>query len=109
MWLPRPLIIISGPAPVENQPPVAVAGVDVTSGKAPLVVSFDSSASIDPDGTIVSYEWDFMDGNFSTQANPSHEFTIPNKYLVTLTVNDDQGSTKSDQVEITDRKGRKVK
>jgi len=48
MWLPRPLIIC-GPPPVENQPPVAVAGADVTSGKAPLVVSFDSSASIDPD------------------------------------------------------------
>ena len=95
------------PTPIENQPPEAVASADVYSGKAPLLVTFNSSASIDPDGTIVSYEWDFMDGSSSTVANPSHEFTIPNKYLVTLTVTDDQGLTNSAQVEITVRKGKR--
>ena len=98
---------ISGPPPIGNLAPEAVASADVTSGKAPLMVIFDSSASTDPDGTIDGYSWDFGDGSFSTDAKPAHEFTIPNKYLVTLTVTDDQGLTKSDQVEITVRKGGK--
>ena len=92
---------ISGPPPAtENQPPVAVAGADVTSGKAPLVVAFDSSDSSDSDGTIAGYSWDFMDGRFSTEANPSHKFTKTGTYEVTLTVTDDQGTTASDSITI---------
>ena len=66
---------ISEPPLAQNQSPVAVASADVYSGKAPLVVTFDSSSSSDPDGSIVGYDWNFMDGSVSTDANPSHEFT----------------------------------
>ena len=48
-----------------------------------------------------------MDGSVSTDANPSHEFTTPDKYLVTLTVTDDQGLTSFAEVEITVRKGKR--
>ena len=92
------------PPPVQNEPPEAVAGANVYSGKAALMVIFDASASTDPDGTIVGYSWDFNDGSFSTAVNPSHEFINPGKYLVTLVVTDDQGLTSSTQVEITVRK-----
>ena len=56
---------ISEPLPAQNQQPVAVASADVYSGKAPLVVSFDSSASADSDGTISClllgfYGWKFQ-------------------------------------------------
>lgn len=98
---------ISEPPPASNQPPVAVASADVYSGKAPLVVTFDSSASTDPDGTIIGYSWNFMDGSFSTEPNPSHEFTIPDSYPVTLTVTDDQGMQASSTITITVRKGRR--
>ena len=100
---------ISGPPPAQNQPPVAVASADVYSGKAPLTVVFDSSASTD-DGTIVGYSWDFMDGSFSTfstTANPSHEFITPGTYLVTLMVTDDQGMQASSSIKITVRKGKR--
>ena len=70
---------------------MAVASANVYSGKASLVVTFDSSASTDPDGTIVGYSWGFMDGSFRTEVNPSHEFTTPDTYSETLTVTDDQG------------------
>jgi probable HAF family extracellular repeat protein len=96
---------ISGPPPVENQPPVAVASADVTSGKAPLLVNF-SSASSDTDGAITGYSWDFMDGKFSTKANPSHKFTKTGIYGVTLTVTDDGGMTASDSVTINVMKKR---
>lgn len=92
--------------PTENQPPEAAAGADVYSGKAPLLVTFDSSGSTDPDGTIVGYSWDFNDGGSSTDANPSHEFTEPGTYLVTLTVTDDLGMEASSSITIRVRKGK---
>ena len=85
---------------------MAVASADVTSGKAPLVVTFDSSASTDSDGTITGYSWDFMDGRFSTEANPSHKFTKAGTYEVTLTVTDDGGMTASDFITINVTKKR---
>ena len=98
---------ISGAPPVENQAPVAVANADVTSGKAPLAVTFDPSASEDFDGTITGYSWDFPDGSFSVEAIPSYEFTVPGSYQVILTVTDDQGATASDPITITVRKGKR--
>lgn len=98
---------ISAPPPAQNEAPVAVASADVISGKAPLIVTFDSSASDDPDGTIIGYSWDFMDGSFSTEANPSHTFTSTGTYSAALTVTDNQGMAASDIITITVRKGKR--
>jgi probable HAF family extracellular repeat protein len=98
--------MISAQSPATNQAPVAEAGADVTSGKAPLLVAFDSTGSTDPDGTITGYSWDFMDGRFSTEANPSHKFTKAGTYGVTLTVTDDQGATASSIITINVTKKR---
>ena len=61
------------PAYVKIQGPKAtILGLPV-SDCAPLTHTFTSSAtSIDP---IVGYQWDFGDGNTSTQATPTHTFT----------------------------------
>ena len=98
---------ISEPLPVENQRPVAVADANVTSGKAPLTVSFNASASSDPEGSIAAYEWDFMDGKFSSETNPVHVFNNPGKYPVTLTVTDNLGMSASTSITITVRKGKR--
>ncbi len=98
---------ITEPPPEPNQPPVAVASADVYSGKAPLAVNFSSSGSSDPDGTIDRYSWDFNDGSSETIANPSHEFSTPGTYLVTLTVTDDQGMEASNSIIIKVRKGKR--
>lgn len=97
---------IPGPPPVSNMPPVAVAHANVTSGKAPLKVFFDSSASSDPDGFIAGYFWDFMDGTTSSEANPSHRFRTAGTYPVTLTVTDDKGAMASSSIAITITKGK---
>ncbi|MBL8163235.1 MAG: PKD domain-containing protein [Anaerolineae bacterium] len=69
--------------------PVASFTANPPSGAAPLNVQFDSSAS---SGTITSYAWDFGDGGTSADANPSHQYTTPNTYTVTLTVSGPAGS-----------------
>ena len=88
-------------AGVSNQPPVAVASANPTSGTAPLTVNFSSTGSYDPDGTIASYSWNFGDGGNSTAANPSHTYTSAGTYTATLTVTDNAGATASASVTVT--------
>ena len=57
----------------------------------PLQINFDASASIDPDGTITSYAWDFGDGNSGTGVSPSHVYSGEGSYDVSLTVTDNDG------------------
>lgn len=40
---------------------------------------------------IISYEWDFADGSFSSEKNPEHIFNQIGNYLVKLKVNDNKG------------------
>ena len=58
-------------------------------------VGFNGTASSDPDGAIVSYNWNFGDGSVGGGATPSHTFAAPGTYSVTLTVSDSGGQTAS--------------
>lgn len=51
-------------------------------------ITFDGSSSFD-DKSIVSYLWDFGDGNVVSQKTVTHAFTAAGTYVVTLTVVDD--------------------
>ncbi len=56
-----------------------------------LTLTFDASISVDRDGTIVSYEWDFGDGNNGTGKFINHTYTTDSNYTVTLMVTDNDG------------------
>ena len=60
--------------------PVAAFSAPTRSGHAPLVVAFSDASS-----TTTSWSWDFGDGGTSTEQNPSHTYTVPGVYTVTLT------------------------
>jgi glucose/arabinose dehydrogenase len=82
-----------------NQPPVANATANPSSGLTPLAVSFDGSGSSDPEGDTLTYEWD-LDGdgayngsNDSTAAEPTYEYTSKGNYQVGLRVTDGQGAS----------------
>jgi PKD repeat protein len=55
----------------------------VTSGSAPLSVSFTDQSTV-PEPT--SWSWDFGDGATSNEQNPTHVFMEDGVYTVTLTV-----------------------
>jgi PKD repeat protein len=84
---------VVGPTPPANVAPAArlsFAPAAPTSGSA---VSFDGSTSSDADGSVVSHAWSFGDGGSAAGAQPSHTFTQPGAYAVSLTVTDDKGAT----------------
>ncbi|MDX2283207.1 MAG: PKD domain-containing protein [Bacteroidia bacterium] len=84
-------------SPSGNQPPVAAASATPVYGPSPLNVAFSSAGSSDPESGPLTYLWDFGDGAFSSQANPSHTYLTANsnpaQYNVVLTVTDNQNQT----------------
>ncbi|WP_428241259.1 glycoside hydrolase family 6 protein [Gynuella sp.] len=86
-----------------NTPPNAVISSDVRGGKAPVVVAFDASDSTDADNDPLTYSWVFGDGSTGTGPNPSHLFSDPGSYVVTVTVSDGQDSDQaSTTITVTD-------
>jgi len=53
-----------------------------------LEVMFDGSASFDRDGEVISYEWDFGDGNDGEGMSVDHTYEEYGTYEITLTVTD---------------------
>lgn len=82
-------------APGGNRPPIARASADLMFGSSPLTVQFSSAGSSDPDGQVLTYQWEFGDGATSTSANPAYTFvaTGARRYDVRLTVADGAGAT----------------
>ena len=78
-----------------------MAAASPTSGSLPLVVSFSSAGSNNPEGEPLTYSWDFGDGSpLSTAANPVHTYTAAGQYTVRLTVSDGSHSTFSTPISI---------
>ena len=68
--------------------PTAIFKATVTSGYEPLTVQF-VDASLNSPNTWV---WSFGDGGTSTLQNPTHTYTTPGTYSVTLTATNSAGS-----------------
>ena len=98
---------IPEPPPAQNLAPVAVITAAVYSGKAPLTVTFDATASSDPEGGALAYSWDIDGSPVATGNELLYVFNQAGTYWVTLTVTDDQGMSASDSVSIRVRKGKR--
>ncbi|HEY1277954.1 MAG TPA: PKD domain-containing protein [Thermoleophilaceae bacterium] len=76
-----------------NQAPQA--GFNGPAAVAGQQVQFDGGASVDPDGSIVRYDWDFGDGTTLPDGGPTptHVYTSPGSFTVTLAVTDNEGAS----------------
>ncbi|HEY6946652.1 MAG TPA: galactose oxidase-like domain-containing protein [Candidatus Acidoferrum sp.] len=85
------------PAPADVPPTGVISSpstnVTITAGDS---VSFDGSASSDPDGTITAYSWTFPGGTPSTSALPTPgpvTYSAAGSFTATLTVTDNANLT----------------
>ncbi|MGH7676864.1 MAG: PKD domain-containing protein, partial [Gemmatimonadaceae bacterium] len=73
-----------------NTAPVANADGPY-SGAEGDEIQFDGSLSTDAENNIVSYAWDFGDGNTGSGISPTHAYATGGTFTVTLTVTDAEG------------------
>jgi len=75
-----------------NLRPVSRPSADRTFGESPLTVNFSGGKSSDPEGTALTYSWDFGDGSAPvTTADARHSYSEVGSYTARLTVTDATG------------------
>jgi len=76
----------------------------VASVKHDLLVGdrffLDGSGSTDPNGTIVSWEWDLGNGRSANGKTTRASYDTAGTYTITLTVTDDNGATAKDSLNV---------
>lgn len=84
---------------VDNRPPMpAIDGVEEVDTLVPA--DFTAEGTLDPDGRVEGYFWDFGDGAGSSGWNVSHIYTTSGVFTVRLTVMDDDGRSASTNVTV---------
>jgi hypothetical protein len=87
------LVLALSPASAAGAPPTVAASANVTSGAAPLQVSFAAS------GDAVSYHWDFGDGASADGAATNHVYG-PGAFTARLTGTSSSGETATASVRV---------
>ncbi len=87
-----------------NLPPIASFEIDPPNPSAGEPVSFTGASSMDYDGSILKYEYDFGEGagfeDFGALNSASHTYTAAGQYSASLRVTDDGGLTDTDSIVI---------
>ena len=83
-----------------TQPPIgAISGpASIAEGDS---ATFNASGSLDPNGTVVSYAWDFGDGAIGSGVSATHTYAQDGTFTVRLTVTDNDGLTDTATFAIT--------
>ena len=84
-------ITINQPEP-PNNPPTANFSFTPLTATTDDTMQF-TDISIDTDGTITSFLWNFGDETSSTSKNPKHRYTSNGAYSITLEITDNDGAT----------------
>jgi hypothetical protein len=91
---------------IKNEPPIAFIYAQEmfnrlwSAGVNEPIFLDGQSLSIDNDGYIVSYQWDFGDGEISNEPMVRHSFGTPGEKKIVLTVKDNEGTLDSMDVYI---------
>lgn len=73
-----------------TKPPLGAVDGPYTSNEG-AAVAMSAAGSLDPNGTVTSYAWDFGDGSTGSGASVSHTYAQDSSYSVTLVVTDNDG------------------
>jgi PKD repeat protein len=93
-----------------NPASIQFGGGPLPANKAPIVVFAPSctnqscsftDGSVDLDGTLTSWQWNFGDGSTSVLQSPTHNYAADGTYTVTLTTTDNRGARKSGVQQVT--------
>jgi hypothetical protein len=84
---------------VLNRPPVAVIDGGDQTVKVGQEVFLYADDSYDKDDTVLTYHWDFGDGNSSTDMITQHKYESAGEYTITLTVDDGEDDA-TDQIKV---------
>jgi PKD repeat protein len=76
-----------------------IAEAEPDEGAPPLKVQFTASVEEDEGGPW-KFEWNFGDGQKSTEQNPSHTYEKVGEYTATLTVVDQKNNKGTDEIDI---------
>ena len=79
-----------------SESPLAQFTASLTSGPAPLAVTFNDTST----GDIDEWNWSFGDGTYSTEKDPAHVYTEPGIYSVTLKVSNPLGNSTKNEPEL---------
>ena len=93
--------VVVRPRPPGPRPPVADFGASPSPTNPGSPVTFDGSASFDPDGRIVSYTWDFGDSTAGSGVMATHAYANPGVYTAILTVVDNQSLSSNATHQVT--------
>jgi YVTN family beta-propeller protein len=77
---------------IANRNPITNPGGPYT-GVVAVPIQFNGSGSSDPDGDPLTYSWNFGDGRMGSGVNPTHVYSSPGTYTVTLRVEDGRGGS----------------
>lgn len=85
----------------DNESPMASFIYTPASPHVNEEVLFDASDSNDPDGSIVSYDWDLGDGTTDSGVTVTHQYSSSGTYTVYLRVTDNSGNTARTSQDVT--------
>jgi PKD repeat protein len=84
-----------------NRAPTAAISADFTTRNITELFQFNGSGSSDPDSDLLTYSWQFGDGNVDTGLQVTHSYALPGTYKVNLTVTDPFGANSMDSLDVT--------
>jgi PKD repeat protein len=103
--IPRRVLLVAGLAlclglsgclfPAANRAPILVLDVLPREGYTPLVVDFDASNSFYPEGKVLTFQWNFDDGETAIGATATHSYRTAGTYQARVTATDPEGEAAS--------------
>jgi len=72
---------------------IEMLDVSFTASESPIKINIPVNFTDTSIGGLspLTYSWDFDDGESSNEQNPSHNYTAPGEYTVSLTITDEDG------------------